>query len=244
MENIVSFNGTILSNYQKTYPNLSKFTYDQANDALVYEGNFIKLNGYGLSRIDPVFFNMNPDEIFVFIKNGFYLPSNGNQLITNLLSKLVITEEEIDFINNYVSQYIERLNIYASNRDMFDRYFENDSIKTFLQDIRFAKSIVEDAKNKASLNDNSVYSIIVNAYNNEMSSMNQNKSQEQSMGKELTLTRKNPKMSGYQLFDENEKYLKRLNENQKMNMAGYTSIILIVATAIAFGMYLAITFLP
>ena len=45
MENIVSFNGTILSNYQKTYPNLSKFTYDQANDALVYEGNFIKLNG-------------------------------------------------------------------------------------------------------------------------------------------------------------------------------------------------------
>ena len=42
MENIVSFNGTILSNYQKTYPNLAKFTYDQANDALVYEGNFIK----------------------------------------------------------------------------------------------------------------------------------------------------------------------------------------------------------
>ena len=25
MENIVSFNGTILSNYQKTYPNLAKF---------------------------------------------------------------------------------------------------------------------------------------------------------------------------------------------------------------------------
>ena len=244
MENIVSFNGTILSNYQKTYPNLAKFTYDQANDALVYEGNFIKLNGYGLSRIDPVFFNMNPDEIFIFIKNGFYKPSNGNQLITNLLSKLVITEEEISFINNYVSQYIERLNIYASNRDMFDRYFKNDSVKTFLQDIRFAKDIVEDAKSKASLNDNSVYSFIVSAYNNEMSSMNQNKSQEQSMDKELTLTRNNPKMSGYQLFDENEKYLKRLNDNQKMNMAGYTSIILIFATAITFGMYLAIKFIP
>lgn len=244
MENIVSFNGTILSNYQKTYPNLAKFTYDQANDALVYEGNFIKLNGYGLSRIDPVFFNMNPDEIFIFIKNGFYKPSNGNQLITNLLSKLVITEEEISFINNYVSQYIERLNIYASNRDMFDRYFKNDSVKTFLQDIRFAKDIVEDAKSKASYMINSVYSFIVSAYNNEMSSMNQNKSQEQSMDKELTLTRNNPKMSGYQLFDENEKYLKRLNDNQKMNMAGYTSIILIVATAITFGMYLAINFLP
>ncbi len=244
MENIVSFNGTILSNYQKTYPNLAKFTYDQANDALVYEGNFIKLNGYGLSRIDPVFFNMNPDEIFIFIKNGFYQPSNGNQLITKLLNKLVITEEEINFINNYVSQYIERLNIYASNRDMFDRYFENDNVKTFLQDIKFAKDIVEDAKNKTNLNDNSVYSFIVSAYNKEMSSMNQNKSQEQSMGKELTLTRNNPKISGYQLFDENENYLKKLNENQKMNIAGYTSIILIVATAITFGMYLAINFLP
>ena len=166
MENIVSFNGTILSNYQKTYPNLAKFTYDQANDALVYEGNFIKLNGYGLSRIDPVFFNMNPDEIFIFIKNGFYQPSNGNQLITKLLNKLVITEEEINFINNYVSQYIERLNIYASNRDMFDRYFENDNVKTFLQDIKFAKDVVEDAKNKTNLNDNSVYSFIVSAYDN------------------------------------------------------------------------------
>ena len=119
-----------------------------------------------------------------------------------------------------------------------------DSVKTFLQDIRFAKDIVEDAKSKASLNDNSVYSFIVSAYNNEMSSMNQNKSQEQSMDKELTLTRNNPKMSGYQLFDENENYLKKLNENQKMNIAGYTSIILIVATAITFGMYLAINFLP
>ena len=77
-----------------------------------------------------------------------------------------------------------------------------------------------------------------------MFSMNQNKSQEQSMGKELTLARNNPKISGYQLFDENENYLKKLNENQKMNIAGYTSIILIVATAITFGMYLAINFLP
>ena len=187
---------------------------------------------------------MNPDDIFIFIKNGFYQPSNGNQLIIKLLNKLVITEEEINFINNYVSQYIERLNIYASNRDMFDRYFENDNVKTFLQDIKFAKDIVEDAKNKTNLNDNSVYSFIVSAYNNEMSSMNQNKSQEQSMGKELTLTRNNPKISGYQLFDENENYLKKLNENQKMNIAGYTSIILIVATAITFGMYLAINFLP
>ena len=42
-----------------------------------------------------------------------------------------ITEEEINFINNYDSQYIERLNIYASNRDMFDRYFENDNVNTF-----------------------------------------------------------------------------------------------------------------
>ena len=135
------------------------------------------------------------------------------------------------------------LRIWQKERERAKEYIKEQS-EIQKTDLKFAKDIIEDAKNKTNLNDNSVYSFIVSAYNKEMSSMNQNKSQEQSMGKELTLTRNNPKISGYQLFDENENYLKKLNENQKMNIAGYTSIILIVATAITFGMYLAINFLP
>lgn len=55
MEQIINYNDAILKNYQKTYPNLAEFTYDVTTDALVYEGNYVKLNGYGLSRIDPIF---------------------------------------------------------------------------------------------------------------------------------------------------------------------------------------------
>ena len=44
--------------------------------------------------------------------------------------------------------------------------------------------------------------------------------------------------------DYGEGAIMKLGENQKMNIAGYTSIILIVATTITFGMYLAINFLP
>ena len=109
----------------------------------------------------------------------------------------------------------------------------------FLDDIKKAKDIVDKAKSLGVPNSNTVYGFILDAYNKEMSSMNQNKTQE----KELSLTRTNPNFAGFQEFDKNEEYLRQLNESQKMNMAGYTSIILIVASALTFGMYLALTFL-
>lgn len=239
MEKVINYNQTILNNYQKSYPNLAEFSYDVANDSLVYEGNYIKLNGYALSRIDPVFFNMMPEDIFIYIKNGFYQQANHAELINDYLNQFVITEEEIDFIKKYIFMYIERLNIYARNRDIFDRFIDNQSIKNFLDDIKKAKDIVDKAKSLGTPNSNTVYGFILDAYNGEMSSMNQNKTQE----KELSLTRTNPNFAGFQEFDKNEEYLRQLNESQKMNMAGYTSIILIVATALTFGMYLALTFL-
>lgn len=240
MEQIINYNDAILKNYQKTYPNLAEFTYDVTTDALVYEGNYVKLNGYGLSRIDPVFFNMMPEDIFIYMKNGFYQNAQEDKQINEYFSQFVITEEEIGFINSYVERYIERLNIYARNRDIFDKYLSNDSIKDFMESIRNAKKIIDLAKNNAKENDNSVYSMLRNAYDKEMASMNQNNEQEKTIDKTLSLSRTNSKFSGFSEFEKNEQYLKELNDRSKLSVAGYTSILLIIATTISVGMYLAI----
>lgn len=243
MEQIINYNDAILKNYQKTYPNLAEFTYDVTTDALVYEGNYVKLNGYGLSRIDPIFFNMIPEDIFIYMKNGFYQNAQEDKQINEYLSQFVITEEEIGFINSYVERYIERLNIYARNRNVFDKYLSNDSIKDFMESIRNAKKIIDFAKNNAKENDNSVYSMLRNAYDKEMASMNQNNEQEETIDKTLSLTRTNSKFSGFSEFEKNEQYLKELNDRSKLSVAGYTSILLIIATTISVGMYLAIQLL-
>lgn len=243
MEQIINYNDAILKNYQKTYPNLAEFTYDATTDALIYEGNYVKLNGYGLSRIDPVFFNMMPEDIFIYMKNGFYQNAQEDKQINEYLSQFVITEEEIGFINSYVERYIERLNIYARNRDVFDKYLSNDSIKDFMESIRNAKKIIDLAKNNAKENDNSVYSMLRNAYDKEMASMNQNNEQEETIDKPLSLTRTNSKFSGFSEFEKNEQYLKELNDRSKLSVAGYTSILLIIATTVSVGMYLAIQLL-
>lgn len=243
MEQIINYNDAILKNYQKTYPNLAEFTYDVTTDALVYEGNYVKLNGYGLSRIDPVFFNMMPEDIFIYMKNGFYQNAQEDKQINEYLSQFVITEEEIGFINSYVERYIERLNIYARNRDVFDKYLSNDSIKDFMESIRNAKKIIDFAKNNAKENNSSVYSMLRNAYDKEMASMNQNNEQEKTIDKTLSLSRTNSKFSGFSEFEKNEQYLKELNDRSKLSVAGYTSILLIIATTVSVGMYLAIQLL-
>lgn len=240
MEQIINYNDAILKNYQKTYPNLAEFTYDATTDALIYEGNYVKLNGYGLSRIDPIFFNMMPEDIFIYMKNGFYQNAQEDKQINEYLSQFVITEEEIGFINSYVERYIERLNIYARNRDVFDKYLSNDSIKDFMESIRNAKKIIDFAKNNAKENNSSVYSMLRNAYDKEMASMNQNNEQEKTIDKTLSLTRTNSKFSGFSEFEKNEQYLKELNDRSKLSVAGYTSILLIIATTVSVGMYLAI----
>lgn len=243
MEQIINYNDAILKNYQKTYPNLAEFTYDVTTDALVYEGNYVKLNGYGLSRIDPIFFNMMPEDIFIYMKNGFYQNAQEDKQINEYLSQFVITEEEIGFINSYVERYIERLNIYARNRDVFDKYLSNDSIKDFMESIRNAKKIIDFAKNNAKENNSSVYSMLRNAYDKEMASMNQNNEQEETVDKPLSLTRTNSKFSGFSEFEKKKQYLKELNDRSKLSVAGYTSILLIIATTVSVGMYLAIQLL-
>ncbi len=242
-ESSINYNELILKNYQKTYPNLAGFSYDALNDALVYEGNYIKLNGYGLSRIDPVFFNLNPEDIFTYLRNGFYQTGNRNAQIEAYANQIVITEDEEEFIKRYVEQYIEKLNIYARNAQFFDKNLQNDSVRAFIEDFMGAKKIIEEAKKLANPSVYNSYQMLANAYDNIMTSMNQNQSQNQTLEKQMTLTRTKPGFSGYSEFDKNLEYLNKLNKKDKFSMAGFTSLILIITSAVATGMLLALKLL-
>ena len=240
-ENVVSYNEMILKNYQKTYPNLVEFSYDVQSDCLVYEGNYVKLSGYGLSRIDPVFFNLNPEDIFIYFKDGFYQNGNKNAQIEEYFNQLVITEDEEETIKKYVSQYIDKLNIYARNAQFFDKYYQNENVRSFVTNLMTAKKIVEEARRLANPDAYNAYQMISKAYSDEMTSMNQQ--QANTIGKEMTLLRTKPEFGGYSEFDKNLDYLNELNRKDKMGLAGFTSIVLIVSSAVTFGMYLALKLL-
>ena len=104
-----------------------------------------------------------------------------------------------------------------------------------------AKKIIEEARRLANPNLYNAYQMVSSAYNDEMTSMNQKQSN--IMENEMTLTRTKPEFGGYSEFDKNVDYLNELNRKDRMGMAGYTSLILIVTSAITFGMYLALKLL-
>ncbi len=224
----INYNETILTNYQKKYPNLAEFIYDTKTDSLIYEGNIIKLNGYGLSRIDPIFFSMNPDDIYLYFKNAFYQNSNENVQMLNYFNQFVITEEEASFIDSYINRYNDRLQILKDNKELFEENQNNVSIQEFYKDVNDAKKIIDYATLN-NRNDQSALDLLANAYQNN-----------NSLNEGMHLTRKKASFGGYSEFAKNEEYLKRLKEKQHMGAAGYTSIILIVTSALTFGMFLAI----
>lgn len=223
----------IFKNYQAKYPNLAPFILDRENNTLIYEGNYLKLNGFELSRIDEVFFNLSSEDIFIFLKNGFYQETRINEQIVNLSNQLVITEEEESFIKSYVNKYFIKLNLYNRNKEFFDKYmFINENVKNYFLTFKRTSEIINNAKN----NQNDVYQMINKAYNEGFNTLGNNQSMEQG----LTLTRTKKGYSGYEEFKNNEIYLEELNKKQKLSMAGFTSIVVIVSTVIAVGSYLAL----
>lgn len=230
-ESTKNFNGIILSNYQKMYPNLAGFTYDEENDALVYEGNKVKLNGYGLSRIDPIFFQLNPDDIFSYFKNGFYQNAKDSLQISALFDQFIITEEEVSYIEGYAKKFSERMQIYSHNKELIDQECTtNENAKFFAQELLAGKKILDQAKRAATPNGNNAASILYNTY----------QSNAQSLGREMTLTRKK---NDYVPFNE-EEYLREIESKSKFGVAGFTSVVLIVLSAVTFGMFLALQLLP
>ncbi len=230
-----SFNETILDNYKKIYPNLSGFVYDEQTDSLVFNGESAKLNGYGLSRIDPIFFSLAPADILAFFKNGFYQKSSENEHVESLLNKFVITEEEVYYLQNYARKYMARCSIYAKNKDFFEQYVEtNESVRDFASDLLQSNKVIDQVKGSNGLENDNVVNIIQSVLEEESNNMSNSNEVE----KEATLSRSKPGYgSGYE-----DPY--SLNQNPGLGIYGFTSLALIVLSVVIVGVYLAIKIMP
>lgn len=246
MSEIINISENIKENLEKKkekYPNLRDFYYDENSDTLTYNGETICPASYALSHTAQVFFQMVPQDIFDYLKNGFYYQSSAElEKINDMLKKeLVITEEEQNQLKTFVKQYIKRLEIYMNNKLLFDQGLNDLDLNAFINNLLARKGIIE------SVNNNTYYSvaasIIKNEYDSIINQINTKNSEqvndlENEMTRQMTLTRKPPKSVSY-IFPEQEDVDKEIEKNQHLGMAGFTSIILIIATVVTVGMYLA-----
>lgn len=237
-ENNNAIASNVLVNYQKKYPNLKDFIYDANTDTLQYNGNFIKLNGYGLSRIDEIFFNLNPDDIFLYIKNGFYYNLDESRYMNSLFEQFIITEEEVTFVESYVQKLALKFQMYEHNKYFFDNNINNDKIKNFLDETNKGLKVINKVKNHEYTND-SVSEIFTKAYQKYFPTSINTIAEEKS----LTLTRTNPNFKGDLEFSENERYLQELKKRDQLSIAGYSTFLLVILSTITFGIILALQIL-
>lgn len=234
MAQSIDFNSTILMHKQEKYPNLRELTYASVEGGILYYGDeAIKLNGYGLSRIDEIFFQLPSNDIFNYIKNACYDDSNPSEYVSMLFTRTVLTEENINFLQNFVIRWFDIYQIYQNNLAFFQANYSNYSIRDFIHKLKTNGEVI----NKAIIS-NSNYpavQIIKEAYN-------QKKQENNSPGKEkaITLNRKNPKNPNT-IFEENVTYFEELkNKDNRLGVAGFTSIILVITATIALGIFLAL----
>lgn len=225
-------NYKLLKQLQETYPNIRTFTCDE--NYLVYNGVSISVD---LSQVDPVFFNLNTDSIFNYLKNGIYKNWNINKKIEKVLQDLVVTEEEVKEMNYFMLQLFIKRDIIKNNIKFFSDFADNLNVRKFYNDYLESNRIL----NSAISNRTSGYP--ANEMLATMSENEQNKTQSKSLDLGMTRTREKSNAKGYSAFIENEKYLDSLNERQRLNAAGFTSIILIISTVISVATYLALQLL-
>lgn len=256
MGEIINLSDNIKENLEKKkekYPNLRDFQYDTNTDTLTFQGQSFSPAGYALIHTAPVFFQLIPQDIFEYLRNGFYYQSpNEIPKIKNMITtELVITEDEAQQLKTFVNQFIKRLNIYMNNKILFDNGMQDVDLNNFLSNLLERRKVIEGAR--TGIYKSIAANIISNEYNQFINSLNTletpaNYEQENeqimnnSLERGMSLTRKPPQNIGY-IFPEQEDIDRQIEREQHLGIAGFTSIILILGTVITIGMYLALKFM-
>lgn len=238
-----------LKNKKEKYPNLREFQYDDTTDTLTFRGESFSPAGFSLIHTDPAFFELVPESIFAYLKNGFYYQSpNELSKIKNMIAaELVITEEEVLQLKKFVVQYLTRLTIYMNNKHLIDsKASQNNEISNFLSNLLERGKVIDGAKSgfykgPAAQVVKDEYEEFIKPPENNLNTQEETNTQtlDNSMDRGMSLTRKSPKNITY-IFPEQQDVDESFNKKQYLGMAGFTSIVLIIATAITFGMYLAL----
>lgn len=226
-----------LEKCKEKYPNLRDFQYDPDSDILTFNGNSIKNAGDGINHIATIFFQMIPQDIFDYLKNGFYHQSEAEleKVKSMLLQEMIITEDEEAFLKKFARDYLRKIQMYANNKFLFDSNPNNPDLDDFLKDLKTRKDIMANLGNNMS-----IAATIINSEVDSMTKQNQVQEESPEMEKGMSLTRTNPKAPSTQNFTEFPDQAEVNNLYKVRDFRGYCNMVLILVSAITLGMFIAI----
>lgn len=226
---------------QEKYPNLRDFKFD--DNILSYNGNFIENAEAGINHTAPIFFQMIPSDIFDYLKDGFYYQSDGElEKVKSMLSQeMIITEEEAEILKKFARDYLRRIQMYANNEFLFKSNPDNPDLENFLKDLKIRKDIMTNLGNNMSIAANIINNEVNNMTNN-IQEQTQTQNQEQNQNLELdrgfSRTRTNPNFN-YRFREQDEIDAEDERKN-RLGLAGFSNIVLILVSALTFGMFIAV----
>ena len=226
-----------LEKCKEKYPNLRDFQYDPDSDILTFNGNSIKNAGDGINHIATIFFQMIPQDIFDYLKNGFYHQSEAElEKVKSMLSQeMIITEDEEAFLKKFARDYLRKIQMYANNKFLFDSNPNNPDLDDFLKDLKTRKDIMANLGNNMS-----IAATIINSEVDSITKQNQVQEESPEMEKGMSLTRTNPKAPSTQNFTEFPDQAEVNNLYKVRDFRGYCNMVLILVSAITLGMFIAI----
>ena len=226
-----------LEKCKEKYPNLRDFQYDSDSDILTFNGNSIKNAGDGINHIATIFFQMIPQDIFDYLKNGFYHESEAElEKVKSMLSQeMIITEDEEAFLKKFARDYLRKIQMYANNKFLFDSNPNNPDLDDFLKDLKTRKDIMANIGNNMS-----VAATIINSEVDSMTKQNQVQKESPEMERGMSLTRTNSKTQSAQNFTEFPEQSEVNNLYKVRDFRGYCNMVLILISAITLGMFIAV----
>lgn len=225
-------NEAIFTQYKGLYPAFEEVFLERGT--LIFPSNLeINLKDIDLSSIPEENYQMNATNFYVYISNRFYIHNieEYEQTIDDILNKftqLNLSENDITALQKFAYDFWLRLHLFtneaclAKDEDFTVELLRRRSVITAsLQSPAPAAQIITNIYNQNLRNsfDNNTYP------ENDSDEMNANKSQQ----KGISLMRNKPGLPPT---------IESIDES-KLGIAGFTSVILVIALTIAFGIYLA-----
>ncbi|MEG0977462.1 MAG: hypothetical protein RSF02_02790 [Bacilli bacterium] len=222
MDKLYQANELYLQKMKLKYPQLENL--NCSNNNLSFLGSEISLNDLFLGTIPDEICQMSAEDLFIYIKYKFYIHNKNeyealiNQIFI-LLDDDLIMEDDALMLSNFAIDFWYRSKLFLGEKALFDNI-------DFINELMSRRKVIDKSYELNTVATN----IIISTYNECLTNdTNEKNNNVNSKGYGLSLVRVKDGMPVYH-FDDDE---------QKLDVAGFTSILLIVIATIAFGLILA-----
>jgi len=233
---MLPINANNLNSLKNQYSPLNSFYIDENDGTLIFEN--MKLNIKNI-ELDEIVLMFDINDFRLFIRNGFYKKSPYYDQVRLLNLSDQFTDDNYKTIDEFVKDIVLRINLYNRYKGILD--LESEGIRLFLRDMVDGNKLINAAAQISKPNDKSNATAIVTLFKNYYTLVNtpvdeqQNNQETKTAEKELTRTRNKPDFEKF--LQEEQDYIEK---SEKMNTAGFTSILAIISVIVAFGVYLAV----